>query len=91
MDRGRDVWHWPDTCHGVPVCRGSRICESLQETSPAVDIPSGLDCDTGEPLGPTIRATHTATFVALKKGFLNQPSRGWGSPHSRHWRPKAVR
>lgn len=37
----------------------------------AVDIPSGLDCDTGEPLGPTIRATHTATFVAQKKGFLN--------------------
>lgn len=37
----------------------------------AVDIPSGLDCDTGEPLGPTIRATHTATFVALKKGFDN--------------------
>ncbi|HET6574569.1 MAG TPA: NAD(P)H-hydrate epimerase, partial [Fimbriiglobus sp.] len=26
----------------------------------AVDIPSGLDCDSGEPLGPTVRATHTA-------------------------------
>ena len=43
----------------------------------AVDIPSGLDCDTGEPLGPTVRATHTATFVAHKKGFLNPKSRGW--------------
>lgn len=43
----------------------------------AIDIPSGLDCDTGEPLGPTIRATHTATFVALKKGFLNPASREW--------------
>jgi len=43
----------------------------------AVDIPSGLDCDTGAPLGPTIRATHTATFVALKKGFLNPASREW--------------
>ena len=30
----------------------------------AVDIPSGLDCDTGEPLGATIRAAHTVTFVA---------------------------
>jgi NAD(P)H-hydrate epimerase len=35
----------------------------------AVDIPSGLDCDTGLPLGPTIRATHTATFVGPKVGF----------------------
>jgi NAD(P)H-hydrate epimerase len=43
----------------------------------AVDIPSGLDCDTGEPLGPTIRATHTATFVAHKKGFLNPKSLEW--------------
>jgi NAD(P)H-hydrate epimerase len=43
----------------------------------AVDIPSGLDCDTGEPLGPTIRATHTATFVALKRGFLNPNAAPW--------------
>ena len=43
----------------------------------AIDIPSGLDCDTGEPLGPTIRATHTATFVALKKGFLNPNAAPW--------------
>jgi NAD(P)H-hydrate epimerase len=43
----------------------------------AVDIPSGLDCDTGEPFGPTIRATHTATFVAPKRGFLNPASRDW--------------
>src|SRR4029453_16357975 len=43
----------------------------------AVDLPSGLDCDTGEPLGPTFRATHTATFVAAKKGFLNPKSKEW--------------
>lgn len=35
----------------------------------AVDIPSGLDCDTGEPLGAAIRASYTVTFVAVKKGF----------------------
>jgi NAD(P)H-hydrate epimerase len=35
----------------------------------AVDIPSGLDADTGEPLGPTVRAQHTATIVAPKRGF----------------------
>jgi NAD(P)H-hydrate epimerase len=43
----------------------------------AVDLPSGLDCDTGEPLGPTIRADHTATFVALKKGFANPAAAPW--------------
>jgi NAD(P)H-hydrate epimerase len=36
----------------------------------AVDIPSGLDCDTGQPLGAAIHATFTVTFVAIKKGFI---------------------
>ena len=36
----------------------------------AVDVPSGLDCDTGEPTGHTIRAAHTCTFVTPKVGFL---------------------
>jgi hydroxyethylthiazole kinase-like uncharacterized protein yjeF len=36
----------------------------------AVDLPSGLDCDTGEPLGAAVRAARTVTFVALKRGFL---------------------
>ena len=39
----------------------------------AVDIPSGLDCDTGEPLGAAIRAVCTVTFVAVKKGFAASP------------------
>lgn len=43
----------------------------------AVDLPSGLDCDTGLPLGPTIRATYTATFVAPKKGFENPAALEW--------------
>jgi len=37
----------------------------------AVDIPSGLDCDAGEPLGGAIRAAWTVTFIAVKKGFLS--------------------
>jgi NAD(P)H-hydrate epimerase len=36
----------------------------------AVDLPSGLDCDTGQVAGHTIRAAHTCTFVATKPGFL---------------------
>jgi len=35
----------------------------------AIDIPSGLDCNTGRPLGPTIRATKTVTLAAIKVGF----------------------
>ena len=37
----------------------------------AVDIPSGLDCDTGEPLGAAIKASWTVTFAAVKKGFTS--------------------
>jgi NAD(P)H-hydrate epimerase len=43
----------------------------------AVDIPSGLDCDTGRPLGPTVRAAHTATFVAQKTGFAEPAAAEW--------------
>lgn len=37
----------------------------------AADCPSGLDCDTGRPLGSAVLATRTVTFVALKPGFLH--------------------
>ena len=37
----------------------------------AVDIPSGLDCDTGKHLGAAIKANYTVTFVAVKKGFTS--------------------
>lgn len=36
----------------------------------ALDVPSGLDADTGRPLGPCFRATHTTTFITLKPGLL---------------------
>jgi len=39
----------------------------------AVDVPSGLDCDTGKPAVHTIRADHTCTFAAMKSGF-SQPA-----------------
>ncbi len=43
----------------------------------ALDIPSGLDGDRGEPLGPTIRAQHTATFLITKSGFLQPHAQPW--------------
>ena len=41
----------------------------------AIDVPSGLDSDTGEPLGIAVKALKTATFAAMKKGFENEASR----------------
>ena len=35
----------------------------------AIDIPTGLDCNTGEASTPTFTADHTITFVAEKVGF----------------------
>jgi NAD(P)H-hydrate epimerase len=43
----------------------------------AVDIPSGLDCDTGRPLGTAVWAHHTATVAAMKKGFLEPAATEW--------------
>ena len=41
----------------------------------ALDIPSGLDCDTGLPLGRAVRATATATFAAMKPGLADEKAR----------------
>jgi NAD(P)H-hydrate epimerase len=41
----------------------------------AVDVPSGLDCDTGTAPGVAIRATRTVTFVAEKVGFVKASAR----------------
>lgn len=36
----------------------------------ALDVPSGLDADTGRVRGRAVHATHTLTFIALKPGLL---------------------
>jgi NAD(P)H-hydrate epimerase len=41
----------------------------------ALDLPSGLDADTGEPSEPCVRAGATLTFAALKPGLLAPPAR----------------
>lgn len=43
----------------------------------ALDVPSGFDCDAGEPLGACVKASVTATFVARKIGFERASSREW--------------
>ena len=43
----------------------------------AVDIPSGLDCDSGQAAQVTFRADHTCSFVAEKPGFAVAGARGY--------------
>jgi len=47
----------------------------------SVDVPSGIDCDTGEDLGESVWALRTVTF-GLPKPFLFQ---GIGLEHAGHW------
>lgn len=54
-----------------PMDEAIRLMNQAQAKRLAVDLPSGLDCDTGWPAEPTFRADHTCTFVAAKIGFTN--------------------
>lgn len=38
----------------------------------AVDVPSGLDADTGEATGPTVEGTLTVTLGSVKRGLLRE-------------------
>lgn len=45
----------------------------------AVDVPSGLDADTGNPAsgGPCVRADHTLSLLTLKPGLFTGAGRDW--------------
>jgi NAD(P)H-hydrate epimerase len=46
----------------------------------ALDLPSGLDADTGQPLGVAVRARATATFAASKVGFTKAGAEAYTGP-----------
>ena len=46
----------------------------------ALDVPSGLDCDTGQPSNATVRATYTVTLAAPKVGFSMPGAAQWTGP-----------
>ncbi|MFA6043847.1 MAG: NAD(P)H-hydrate epimerase [Phycisphaerales bacterium] len=50
----------------------SAACPTL-----ALDCPSGMDVDTGEPLGECVKASVTVTFAGLKPGFLSLDAQAW--------------
>jgi NAD(P)H-hydrate epimerase len=50
-------------------------CRPATTQALAVDVPSGLDCDTGQPAVHTVRADHTCTFAAMKIGFTTSSAK----------------
>jgi NAD(P)H-hydrate epimerase len=58
-----------------PFDRIIAIINAARARKLAVDLPSGLDADTGRPLGACVRADHTATVVAAKAGFAAPEAR----------------
>ncbi|TWT87399.1 Bifunctional NAD(P)H-hydrate repair enzyme Nnr [Pseudobythopirellula maris] len=54
-----------------PYAAAIRLANAAKAKRMAIDLPSGLDCDTGEPSGECFRADVTCTMVAPKLGFEN--------------------
>ncbi|MCO8123630.1 NAD(P)H-hydrate epimerase [Stieleria sp. TO1_6] len=52
-----------------------RIANGSDVKRIAIDLPTGLDCDTGQAYEPTFQAELTVTFVAEKAGFANAAAR----------------
>ena len=61
-----------------PIDRAINAINHAPAETLAVDIPSGLDCNTGAVPGVAVRANHTCTFAAPKVGLLT----GEGPKHS---------
>ncbi|MEU8822193.1 NAD(P)H-hydrate dehydratase [Streptomyces sp. NPDC048636] len=53
-----------------------RLTRAVRGTVVAVDLPSGVDADTGEVRGAAVRADATVTFGTYKPGLLIDPARG---------------
>lgn len=65
----------------------------------AVDVPSGLNADTGEPGGVAVKAHHTVTFLAAKVGFTRPKAKPYvghvtvvdiGAPLACHFTQRRV-
>jgi NAD(P)H-hydrate epimerase len=66
----------------APLDEVIEIMNQAEARKLAVDVPSGLDCETGRASRPTFRADHTCTFVAAKSGFyLEQGAEMTGAVH----------
>jgi hydroxyethylthiazole kinase-like uncharacterized protein yjeF len=59
-----------------PFATLARQAEDSRATIVAVDLPSGVDADTGAVEGAAVRADVTVTFGAIKPGLLIDPGAG---------------
>lgn len=74
-----------DALFGVGLARpidgvAGRIIEAITSADApvvSIDLPSGLDAQSGRPLGPCVRADVTATMVAPKTGLLAPGADRW--------------
>lgn len=53
-----------------PILRAVQVINASRGFKVAVDVPTGIDSDTGEVLGEAVRASLTVTLHSSKKGFL---------------------
>ncbi|MDZ4370593.1 MAG: NAD(P)H-hydrate dehydratase [Phenylobacterium sp.] len=60
----------------APVAQLAASLASQPERVVAIDTPSGLPGDTGQPLGPVFSAGLTVTFHARKRAHVLEPGRG---------------
>ena len=58
------------------LAAGAELARQAGATVVAVDLPSGIDADTGAVEGPAVRADVTVTFGAIKPGLLIDPGAG---------------
>ena len=58
------------------LARQAELGRQAGATVVAVDLPSGIDADTGAVDGPAVRADVTVTFGAIKPGLLIDPGAG---------------
>lgn len=74
-----------DAVFGIGLCRklSNELIELIEKINNsdavkiAIDIPSGIDCDTGEVLGAAFKADFTVTFIAPKPCFYLPYSLGY--------------
>lgn len=66
--------------HGAVKDKPKRLIETVNESGRmvvAVDVPSGVEADTGAVRGAAVRADHTVTFGLPKLGLLLEPGAGF--------------
>jgi len=60
-----------------PIDQAIEMINKVDAPTFALDVPSGLDCNTGVAPGAVVRASHTCTFLAPKPGLINHAGKDY--------------